>query len=230
MNKPSAFNTKNLETIDIERKRDILDELNLPTGVISFLRKNKRNVQISAVVITVMVFGWIFLDHYADTRRDESVVLLAKVLQEKPGLDKDLLLADLLSDYGSTDAALLGRLEMANMAFDEKRFQDVIKGYQEALKDVTANSPLIPLLYHGLAYAYESNNEPDKALTNFTKLSEMAGFKSEGLLAMGRIYENQGAFDKAREIYEKYLALNDTLALSNTDWVEDRLAGLKVSD
>ncbi|MCK5231692.1 MAG: tetratricopeptide repeat protein [Desulfobulbaceae bacterium] len=230
MNKPSAFNTKNLETIDVERKRDILDELNLPPGLVSFLRENKRNVQIAAVVITVMVFGWVFLDHYAETRGDESVALLAKVLQEKPGPDKDLLMADLLSNYGSADAALLGRLEMANMAFDEKRFQDAIKGYQEALKDVTASSPLIPLLYYGLAYAYESNNEPDKALTNFTKLSEMAGFKSEGLLAMGRIYENQGAFDKAREIYEKYLALKDTLALSNTAWVEDRLAGLKAGD
>ncbi|MEA2084137.1 MAG: tetratricopeptide repeat protein [Thermodesulfobacteriota bacterium] len=226
MSDKSAFDIKNFETIDIERKRDVLDELNLPPGVASFLRKNKRNIKIAVVVITVVVFGWVFLDHYAETRRDESVALLAKALKEKPGAAKDLLMADLLSDYGGTDAALLGRLETANTAFDDKRFQDAIKGYHEVLKDVAANNPLIPVLQYGLAYAYECNDEPDKALTHFTNLSEMPGFKSEGLLAMGRIYENKGAFDKAKEIYEKYLALKDTLALSETAWVEDRLGKL----
>jgi len=227
MSDKSAFDIKNLETIDIERKRDVLDELNLPTGVVSFLRKNKRNIKIAAVVVTVMVFGWVFLNHYAETRRDESVDMLAKALKENPGAAaKDQLMADLLSDYGSTDAALLGRLEMANTAFDDKKIQDAIKGYQEVLREVTVNSPLIPLLHYGLAYAYESNDEPDKALTHFTNLSEMAGFKSEGLLAMGRIYENMGAIDKAKEIYEKYLALKDTFAFSDTAWAEDRLVKL----
>ena len=227
MSDKSAFDVKNLETIDIERKQDVLDELNLPQGVVSFLRKNKRNIKVAAVVVTVVVFGWVFLNHYAETRRDESVALLAKALKEKPGaVVKDQLMEDLLSDYGSTDAALLGRLEMANTAIDDKKFQDAIKGYQEVLKEVAVNSPLIPLLHYGLAYAYESNDEPDKALAHFTNLSEMAGFKSEGLLAMGRIYENKGASDKAKEIYEKYLALKDTLAFSDTAWVEDRLAKL----
>lgn len=219
MSEQSAFNSNNLKTITIERRRDLFEELNLPTWLADFLRKNSLQLKIAAIIAALALVGWSGYDYYATSRAEQSSALLATALEERSADSRKKLLEELINKYSGTAAASWANLELAHDDYDAGRYAAANQRYSEILSGLGKESPLSPLVHLALAQSLEQNKEPEQAIDHYQKLSTINGFADLGYLALGRIHEGKGDVAKAREAYEK-------VGTDNGAWAKDRLARL----
>ncbi len=219
MSEPSAFNTKNIQTVAIQPRRDIFEELNLPPKLAIFLRNNLRNIKIGAIVLTLLLVGWSGYDYYSTNRIEKSSALLATAMQEKDTERHRQLLQEVIDKYSGTDAARWARVQLAHKAEAAGKYDEAIKEYQKVLAGLDAQNPLAPLTHFALAQAFEQQKETDQAIAQYQQLAGAAAYADIANLALGRLYENKGKTDKAREAYER-------MGADGAAWVKDRLAKL----
>lgn len=205
MSDQSLFSKKDIKPIDPERKRDLLDELNLPPKLISFLRENGRNLKIIAISIAVVVLGWVLYDHYTELQENKGASLLASALQETSAAQKAQTLASVIDEYPRTGAALWSSMELAHLDYQASRFQEAATRYETILGKLSGDSSMAPLVRLNLAQSYEELQDLDKALGQYKLLKAETGFFKESYLGQGRVYVMQNEPDAARRVYEEYL-------------------------
>lgn len=225
MTDKSAFDSKNIvhSTVD---QHGILEELNVPPNVIAFIRENAKKLQIGAICVVLAILASSAYDYYRDSQRDSSAAMLAEASQEKNEAQRTVLLEELLNKYPRTDAAIWGRTELGHIAFQNRNFDNAISIYTEVLNKISSDNPLVPLVQYGLAQAYESNNDADNAIKYYKSLTELTGFVAEGYQSLGRVYENQGQLEKAKEAYQQALE-QENIAPGVREMLEGKLATLK---
>lgn len=205
MSDQRLFSQKDIKTIDPERKSDLFDELNLPPKLISFLRKNGRNLKIITISITVIVLGWVLYDNYTELQENKGASLLTSALQETSATQKAQTLAGVIDEYPQTDAALWSTIELAHLDYEAARFRVAATRYETILDELPGNSSLAPLVRLNLAQSYEQLQDFDKALGQYKLLKAATGFSKEAYLGQGRVYVMQNEPDAARLVYEEYL-------------------------
>lgn len=219
MTEPSAFNKDILQTIDIEKKSDIFEELNLPPEFAAFCRKNARNIKIVAICIALSLISWVGYDYYSSTQVEKSGAALAVAMQEGSEDLRAEKLTQLIGKYSGSEAALWSLVELGHTDLKAVRFPEAIGRYSEALDGINEESPLAPLLHFLLAQAFEQNKEADKAIDQYQLLTANISFADMGYMALGRIYEQKGETVKARDAYEK-------IEKDQSGWAKERLATL----
>jgi predicted negative regulator of RcsB-dependent stress response len=225
MSKESAFDRKHIETVT-ESRRDILEELNLPPQVISFLRQHARVLQIGALCLVLITLGWVAYDGYTDKRQENATALLAEAIREPAGERRLDLLRQVETRYAGTDAAIWSRVQLAHAAEQAGDTPEAITRYQSVLKDLAAGNPLTPLIHYSLGQAHEAGGDPDQALSHYQRLATYPGFAARGLHAVGRIHELQNRPSEAIKAYEQLAALGEQPGLEK-GFVENKLAILK---
>ena len=229
MSNQDLFSQKNIKPIDPERKSDILDELNLPSKLKTFLRENARNLQIIAISTAVIVVGWILYGQYTDLQENKGASLLSAALQESSAEQKTQTLANVIEQYPSTSAARWSSVEIAHLDYQASRFQEAATRYETILKKLPGDSSLAPLVRLNLAQSYEELADYDKALGQYQLLKEVTGFSKEAYLALGRVYVLQNEPDSARRVYEEYLdSLGDESDPAIEDQIQAKLALLQI--
>lgn len=224
MSGQSAFDQKNILKSGGEN-RGLLEELNLPPKVISFIRQNSRLLQIAVVCLVLAIIGWNYYGNYTQKRNDAAAALLTRALNQTAPDQKSAMLNELVSEYSGTGPALWGRLEMGHNAYDQGNYPEAVQHYQGVLDVVSSASPLVPLIRFSLAQAYAGSDQPDKALQIYEELASVNGFATESQLAAARIHEKQGKPDKAREIYTQLLS-QEELPPGIREILESKLAEL----
>lgn len=224
MSGQSAFDEKNILKSAVEN-RGLLEELHLPPQAITFIRKNARNLQITALCLVLALVGWSYYGNYTKSRTDKAAFALAEAMKQTTAEQKIAGLQDLADKYSGTGPAIWGKLEIGHLAYDDGKYAEAAKTYEEALADVSSSSPLVPLIRFNLAQAYEGSDQADKALPIYEDLSSLKGFNVESQLAAGRILEKQGKPDKAKETYSKLLA-QEELPPGIKEILESKLADL----
>ena len=221
----SAFDSKNIVQTTVEQ-HGILEELNVPPQAIAFIRKNSRKLQIGAVCVVVAILSWTAFGSYQAAQKDASAAMLAKASQEQNEEQRKVLIEELLNKYPRTDAAIWGSVDLGHIAFQNKNFDEAISIYSSVLKKMSSDNPLVPLVQLSLAQTYESNNDMDNAIKYYQSILELPGFVAEGYQSLGRIYENQGQVEKAKEAYTQALA-QENLAQGDREMLDGKLATLK---
>jgi len=230
MKEQSAFNRKKLETINIE-KRDWMEELNLPPQMIKFVRKNSRALQLGGVLLLLFFLGYNGMQFYLSQQLQKSTALLAKASKIEDKTERAERLKEVVSQYGSTDAGLWARIDLANLSYEEGKYEEAAAYFQEALNEAKGSSSLVPLIHFGLANAYEQKGDLNDAAEHFQYISKAAGFERQGYLGLGRVWERQGKQKAALESYEKVLSLDDKEKTSTEeDWLEEKIRSLKKAD
>ncbi len=224
MSGQSAFDEKNILKSAGEN-RGLLDELHLPPQAISFVRKNARNLQIAVVCLILALVGWSYYGNYTKSRNDKAAFLLAEAMKQTTAEQKLASLKDLADKYSGSGPAIWGKLEIGHLAYDDGKYAEAAKTYEEVLAEVSSSSPLVPLIRFNLAQAYEGSDQADKALPIYENFSSLKGFNVESQLAAARILEKQGKPDKAKEIYSKLLA-QEELPSGIKEILESKLAEL----
>ena len=210
MSAQSLFSKKNIKSQKPDTQTGIMEELNLPPQVISFVRKNAQYLQIGLACTVVLILAWVFYDYYTEKQENESASLLAAALQVEEVEQRSSMLDSVASEYSRTDAALWATIELAHIDYQEGRFDIAAAKYEEIAGTLSADSSLLPLVRLNLAQSYEETGNYDKAVSQYTLLKKINGFKEAAHLALARIYIVQEKSSLARQEYEELLSgLND---------------------
>lgn len=205
MSAQSLFSKKNIESQQPDTRTGIMEELNLPPGLISFIRKNARTLQIALTGTLILILAWVFYDYYSEMQEKRGASLLASAMQIESTDERIEQLKTVVSDYSGTDAALWGKLEIAHFNFKEGRLDSAIANYEEILSKLSADSSLAPLVRMNLAQSFEASGGQEKAITQYNLLKKAVGFKEAAHLSLGRIYMERGESAQARKEYEELL-------------------------
>jgi predicted negative regulator of RcsB-dependent stress response len=206
MSAQSLFSKKNIKSQQPDTRTGIMEELNLPPEVISFIRKNARNLQVGLICIVVLVLAWIFYDYYSELQENKGASLLASAMQTEATEERVKVLENVINDYSRTDAARWSKLELAHLDYQEGRFDAAVSKYENILAKLSADNFLVPLARINLAQSYEEAGQYDQAIAQYNLLKKTTGFKEEAHLALGRIYKAKDEPTQARKEYEELLS------------------------
>ncbi len=226
---PSAFSKKNINavTIDPEAKPSLLDELNLPPGVVAFIRNNKKQLQIAGIVLAIAVLSWALYDYYVNQQVEQAAFELTSALQLTRDENRVPALVQVGEKYPRTSSALWSQVELANIDFKAGNLDGAIARYRAVLADLDEDNPLYPLVELSIAQSLETKGDLGPALAAYRALSEMDGFRGQGLKGMGRVQELAGKLNEAKKSYEQYLAAGQPLSPEETALITGKLARLK---
>lgn len=227
MSTQSLFSKKNIQSQQPDTRRGLLEELNLPPAVITYIRKNARNLQIGLVCLVVLVLAWVFYDYYTEMKEKKGASLLASGLQEESTDQRIWVLEKVINDYGRTDAARWSRLELAHLDYKNGRFEAAAAKYKEVLETLPAKTSLVPLTILNLAQSYEEADQFDQAISQYSLLKKSPGFTNQAYWGLGRMYLAKQDKEQARKTYEEFLSsLDDTSDPGLMSQVEAKLASL----
>ena len=88
MSERSAFEKIHVEESEKADLGGVLEQLNLPPAVVTFVRENKRLVQIFIAAVVILVVAWSLYDSYRDKKlkKDHLHCLwlsISKILRQK---------------------------------------------------------------------------------------------------------------------------------------------------
>ncbi|MBW2466703.1 MAG: tetratricopeptide repeat protein [Deltaproteobacteria bacterium] len=206
MSAKSLFSKKNIESQQPDTRTGIMEELNLPPELISFVRKNARTLQIVLAGIVVLILLWAFYDYYSEMQKKKGASLLAAAIQTESTDERMQKLSSVINDYSGTDAAVWGKLEMAHMDYNDGRLDAAITKYEEILNKLPADSSLAPLVRMNLSQSFEMAGDQEKAVAQYNLLKKATGFEEAAHIALARIYKEKGESARARKEYEELLS------------------------
>jgi predicted negative regulator of RcsB-dependent stress response len=116
-----------------------------------------------------------------------------------------------VADVGSKPAGTLAKLGLAGVLFDQGKFDEAIKTYEEVLSSELAkiDPESKGRAIEGIGFALEAKGDKDGAMKRFKELeiAEIAGFRELALYHQARIAHAQGdkagAVDRLKKIIEK---------------------------
>ncbi|OGR00466.1 MAG: hypothetical protein A2511_10655 [Deltaproteobacteria bacterium RIFOXYD12_FULL_50_9] len=202
MSENQLFNKESVHNKLLE-KRGLLEQLQVPLPVISFIRKNSLLLQAGAAGLLLLIFAWNGYQYYDARQVERSTALLAAALKETSDDSRSRGLELVLREYPRTQAGLWSRLELAHLDFKAVRYQKAIEQYKLVLDALGANNSLAPLVLYSMSMAYEADGKSGEAVNYLEKLANVTGFSDPANLAMARIHEKRGDVAKAKESYGK---------------------------
>lgn len=225
----SAFNKRHVEASTLSDVEGLLEHLNLPPAAISYIRKNKRMVQIVIAVVIAAIVAWSLYGSYREKRIERASSALAVALEKGPA-EKAAALEKVFADFAGTSSALWAKVELAHLDMQNGKFAEAAGKFSKIKEDLDAADPLYALTVFGIAQAQEANHDYQEATATYGLLKDIEGYQLIAHTGIARIQETQGETAKAIETLNKYLAsLDGTPAVdANKKFVEEKLARLKV--
>ncbi|MBB5346470.1 tetratricopeptide repeat protein [Desulfoprunum benzoelyticum] len=225
----SVFDKKHVEPSAMGDVEGLLEHFNLPPAVISYIRRNKRVIQVTVAAILITVVALALYDSYRQKRIEEATSALTTAMQ-KAGDDKEKALGAVAAEFAGTASARWAEVELAHLTMAGSKFKEAAEQYRRIRNDLDRSDPLYALTSFGFAQAKEAGHEYDEASAAYQELKDIDGYQAIGYTGIARILESQGKTDKAIETLTTYLS---TLAdKAPTDpgkrIIEDRIARLKV--
>ena len=205
----------------------LLEELNLPPEVISFIRENIRSLQIGLICGVVLILAGVFYDYYTGVQENKGSSLLASGLQIESIEQRVEVLENVIKDYGRTNAARWSKLELAHIDYKEGRYEAAAAKYKEILESLSSSNSLVPLTRLNLAQSYEETGQFDQAIAQYNLLKKSPGFSNEAYWGLGRMYLAKDDEVQARKAYEELLnSLGDSPEPGIKSQVEAKIASL----
>jgi len=204
MSEESPFNLKHASEVAYVEPSGVLDQLNLHPSVVSFIRDNKRILQITGVVIVVMVVAISLYKSYRQTRLENGASSLS-ISMEGDGDTQIEALQHVATDFEGTPSALWADTELGHIAMRAGDYDKAASLYQSVRDKVKDSNPMYGLLTFGIAQANEAGKKYALSSSMYSELRSVDGYKDEGYLGMARVFEAQNENQKALAVYEEYL-------------------------
>lgn len=187
----------------------VLDQLQLPPGLVTFLQKNQRTIWRLVIAAAVVVTAAALYSTWRSHVLNKAAAAYDQAVELKKAEEKKAALQKIADDYSSTPSALWSRIALAHLEQEEKNFKGAIAQLTAVEKEVEAKNPLKPLLLVNLGTLYEQEKQFDKAERVYQQLKDIKGFEPMALDSLGRVYEAKGDKDKAVQVYQQYMGLTE---------------------
>lgn len=229
MAKDSVFEKEYVDQRDKNNLEGVLEQFNVPPAAITYIRKNKRTIQVVLILIVVCVVTWALYDSYRDNRVRKSSAALSLAM-ESEGEARIAALEQVSQEFSGTDSALWAEINIAQELLQEGAYEEANSTFTGLQADVGTDSPLHPLLVLGGAQSAEALGDYQQATQQYTILKTTEGYQSLGFSGLARIEERQGNEEAALAIYEEQLsALNSSANPGEAGLVEQKIARIKAS-
>ncbi len=204
----SAFDRNHIETKAVSETSGILDQLNLPPAVHSFLRNNQRTIWIIVSIIVIAVVTAALYNSYRKYQINQAVSALdtAKLAEDGKRVE---LLQQVIEKYSSTPSALWARVELAKTAAEKEDLASAISELEQVNKSISGKNPMKPLVLYRLAGLHEEKGDLDAAIALYQELTTYSGFTADAHYAMGRVYVAMNEKPEAVAQYNQYLSLTE---------------------
>ena len=188
----------------------LLDQFNLPTKTIRFIRRHQRIIltTLSALVVLAVVVA--AYSTYREHVAAKATAALDAALDAKQ--DNRRLLEEVVRGYGSTSAGLWARIELGFLDEREGQRAQAIARLTEVNAGLGRGTHLKPLLLNKLAGLHEQERQFDQAIALATELATIEGFAPLAYRTLGRLNEQMGRKEEAAAMYGKYLELTEGAA------------------
>ncbi len=204
MSEESSFSLKHASEEAYVEPSGVLDQLNLPSSVVKFLRENKRLIQVTGAVTVVLVVSISLYQSYQQSRLENAASSLAISMEAEADV-KVKALEHVVSEFDGTPSAQWASIELGHIAMQAGEFDKAASLYSQVKQNVSASNPMLGLLTYGIAQAHEAGKKYAEASSSYKDLKTIAGYQDEGYLGMARVFEVQGEKEKAIGVYEEYL-------------------------
>lgn len=208
MAEQSPFDRRNIEPPRMAPPSGLLDQLNLPPALVDFLHRYKRVIWLVVIGIVITGISIVAYTSYRDQRAARA--LSAYDAAQRAGSDNQVLLEEVVRQYGSTPSGLWARVDLALQNERDGNLEEAITRFETIRSRLGATSPLKPLVLGKLGTLYENTENFNEALEAYTALAALSGFEARAHQALGRVYEQQGNLTDAQAMYEQYLAMTTT--------------------
>ncbi len=227
MSEQSVFTKKHSEAMDQDKKA-ILEELNLPPSVVTFIRTNQKVLKIAIAVAILSVIGWEGYGKYTLSQQEKSSSMLHAAIKSDSIDDRVEKLQELSKQFtGKTGSGIWGSVELGHVAYDNNDYQKAVEHYSNAITQTSTSNPIYPLLQYSLAQTYENMNELSKSKNAYEQLKGSLGFAGEAYMGLARLAEKADDLSAALNNYQEFLNLPETQPGPLKDWAEAKIAILQ---
>jgi predicted negative regulator of RcsB-dependent stress response len=185
----------------------VLDQLQLPPALITFLQKNQRVIWRVIIAVAVTATAAALYSSWRSHVMTKAAEAYDQAAELKTTQEKKAAFQKIAAEYGSTSAALWSRIALAHLEQEEENFQGALELLAAAEQEAAAKSPLKPLLLVNLGNLYEQLKQFAKAESVYQQLQTFKGFEPLALASLGRVYEAKGKNGKAVQVYQQYMGL-----------------------
>jgi predicted negative regulator of RcsB-dependent stress response len=187
----------------------VLDQLQLPPALVTFLQKNQKSIWKVVIIVAVVITGVALYTTWRNHKLNKAMLTYDQVMELESTQERKAAFQKIIDEHKSTPAELWSRIALAHIEQNEKNFTGAIERLKTVEAEVSAKNPLKPLLLVNLGSLYEQEKQFDKAEAVYRQLKEHKGFEPMALDSLGRIYEAKGDTDKAVQFYQQYMGLTE---------------------
>lgn len=193
---------------------DTQDEfLTISEKVYFFIREHSKQFTIGVIAVAALFIAGIGATYYQSYSHKQAVKAYNEAASAIPGLDsqneEDLMkaaetLTSFVQNYSGSEPALYAQLDLADVYFRMKDYDNALKAYQSFLNNSsTKNSTLAPFVLDSQAFVYEIKGDFDKAEETWKKVLNAPGdtLKPEAYLGLGRTMIAKGDNSEAKKFY-----------------------------
>ena len=189
---------------------------------------------VGIIVALALVFsGYRFFSIRAESKAsallDQSIATYEKFKNDKQPMEAyDRVSADfqlILDKYGSKKSGKIARLTYANICYKAGKYEQAIALYNQSLIDFEKHPTIHNQVVGSLGYAYAQQQDYEKAVTYFEKLSSSPEtiMRGEALYNLGWLYDKLGQAEKSKAAYNKILS--DHQDFLYIDLVKEKMSG-----
>lgn len=195
------------------------DEFMTVSGrAILYVREHTKPFKIAGGILlgaALVYLGVNYYLNYADRKGQEAydtayyeVIKIKEVKADDEALKKsEELFKKVITDHGLSKVSRLAPPQVAHLKFQEKKYDEAIRLYQDFLKEVPPNTVYQSLALLALAACYEGQGDFGKAVDSLQKIlsSSEPSFKEQATLTLARVYGLSKQPDKAKETLKEFI-------------------------
>ncbi|MDR3556506.1 MAG: tetratricopeptide repeat protein [Syntrophobacteraceae bacterium] len=189
-----------------------------------------------AVVVAAMLLGGYFVYESSSLERARAAYGLIAARLPGEGADNaaewNKVIPDLrrfIAGYGNSAPTLDAKMNLARGYFETGSYALAVETWQEALKAVSSDSSLKPLILYQLGYGCQAAGKPEEALKAWAELRRLKSpaLEREADWNLGRIYQEKKELAKAVEMFA--LASQAPGEYPPGPQIDERLAAIKIA-
>jgi len=190
------------------KKDPLLDSL---MNAQSFYEGNKNSIiyAVAGALVIVLIIMW-GTSIMEETEMEATTLLgKAQIEYDQFNYSKSRDFLNVLKEgYSGTDAAEQGNFLLANLNFNEKRFEEARVLFEDFTGSYSGNDLLLSSGYAGIAACQETENNYTGAAENYKKAYTAAGKliqSAEYLYLAGLNFQNAGDANQAKDMFQKVI-------------------------
>ncbi|CAK8720733.1 Tetratricopeptide repeat-containing protein [Candidatus Electrothrix aarhusensis] len=205
----SSFELNDLrENSHVEQYNGILDQLDLPPGIVEFLQKNQRKIWTVVTIIAVVIISTALYDSYSTYSLNKAAKAYdAALLLE--GEQRATALNTVKEDFSSTPSAVWGQIQLTHIDQEAGKYKEAIDRLESLKSELGKEDLLKPVVLANLGALYEQNQQLDKAVAAYELLHKREGYEALALSNLGRLYESMEKKEQAVATYQRYMSLTE---------------------